>query len=93
MLGISEFYFAAVTKASGAKGDHRGVAQPFGFRPHRSGRAAVRHPALPESNPGPALAALLEQVMRGRGKRSAVAVTEFRLSPLLFYEAAGSTLL
>ncbi len=30
---------------------HGRVAQPFGFRPHRSGRAAFPHPALPESNP------------------------------------------
>src|SRR6185437_16028060 len=30
---------------------HGRVAQPFGFRPHRSGRAACPHPALPESNP------------------------------------------
>ena len=27
------------------------VAQPFGFCPHRSGRAAFPHPALPEGNP------------------------------------------
>lgn len=27
------------------------VAQPFGFRPHRSGRADFPHPALPEGNP------------------------------------------
>ncbi|GEO43398.1 hypothetical protein SAE02_75460 [Skermanella aerolata] len=27
------------------------VAQPFGFRPHRSGRAAFPHPALPEGHP------------------------------------------
>jgi len=26
------------------------VAQPFGFRPHRSGRADFPHPALPEDN-------------------------------------------
>ena len=30
---------------------HGRVAQPFGFRPHRSGRAAFPHPALPEGNP------------------------------------------
>ena len=30
---------------------HGRVAQPFGFRPHRSGHAAFPHPALPEGNP------------------------------------------
>ena len=31
--------------------EHGRVAQPFGFRPHRSVRAAFPHTALPESNP------------------------------------------
>ena len=32
-------------------GGHGRVAQPFGFRPHRSGRAAFPHLALPKGNP------------------------------------------
>ena len=31
------------------------VAQPFGFRPHRSVRAAFPHTAFPEGNPDQAL--------------------------------------
>ena len=31
------------------QGDGR-VAQPFGFRPHRSGHADFPHPALPKDN-------------------------------------------
>ena len=48
------------------------VAQPFGFRPHRSGRADFPHPALPEGNPRHIRACAQVRVMRGvgRGKRT-----------------------
>jgi hypothetical protein len=45
------------------------VAQPFGFCPHRSGRAAFPHPALPESNPRHIRACAHVRVMRGVGRR------------------------
>ena len=45
------------------------VAQPFGFRPHRSGRAAFPHPALPEGNPRHIRACAQVRVMRGTGRR------------------------
>ena len=57
-----------------SKGDGR-VAQPFSFCPHRSGRAAFPHPALPEGNPHHAVLAVQGCVIRGsgRGKRSSIA--------------------
>ena len=52
----TDLHFLTISKAarligqrllSPVEGSGR-VAQPFGFRPHRSGRAAFQHPALPE---------------------------------------------
>nr|GAJ37785.1 hypothetical protein in nfe locus ORFA [Bradyrhizobium sp. DOA9] len=49
--------------------DRGRVAQPFGFRPHRSGQAAFPHPALPEGNPRHIRACAQVRVMRGPGRR------------------------
>ena len=57
------------------------VAQPFGFCPHRSGRAAFPHPALPGGNPPHAVRAAQGWMIRGsgRGKRSSIAVKRSRV--------------
>ena len=44
------YYWNDVVNAVGYTGDGR-VAQPFGFRPHRSERAAFPHSAPPEGYP------------------------------------------
>lgn len=68
-LRVSRQGLLAACVAAGILADRGRVAQPFGFRPHRSGRAAFPHPALPEGNPRHIRACAQVRVMRGTGRR------------------------
>jgi hypothetical protein len=46
-------YLSSICSCPPVAQDHGRVAQPFGFRPHRSGRVAFPHPAPRESDPRP----------------------------------------